>query len=70
MNHHTPVAYAVAVWTGRRYIFFCGNIDDKQAISDYPCCAKLFAQEEDAKACADFLDSDNPWEVVPMYEKE
>lgn len=69
MKNRTPVAYAVAVWTGRRYIFFGGCVDDKQAITLYPSCAKLYSREEDASACADFLDSENPWEVVPMYEK-
>ena len=67
MKHHTPVGYAVAVWTGRRYIFFAGYVEDQQAITLYPCCAKLYEQERNAAACADFLD-DGPWEVVPMYE--
>lgn len=69
MKNRTPVAYAVAVWTGHRYIYFGGYVDDKQAITLHPCCARLYARKEDAIACADFLDSDIRWEVVPMHEK-
>ena len=71
MKHPIPCAYAVAVWTGRRYIYFGGYIGGKQAITLYKCCAKLYARRESANATADFLGSDGfHWEVVPMYEKD
>ena len=69
MKNRTPVAYAVAVWTGRRYIFFAGYVEGRQAITVYPSCAKLYDQEIDASACADFLGDGSTWEVVPIYEK-
>ena len=70
MKRLTSDAYAVAVWTGRRYIYFAGYVDDAQALTLYPCCAKLYTRKEDAAACADFLDSSNQWEVVTMFEKD
>jgi hypothetical protein len=58
--------YVVAAWTGRRYVYFCGYLNDKQAVSLFSCCAKRYDRIEDARACADFIDDTGLWEVAQI----